>query len=152
LAAPQRGQTLREGAARFQAPARRLRVFDFDFFFLGTAMVTPDNGEKFAIEMSNSTLTSIKGQLAKNPDLSVALNRSDLETVMGGKTTFDALIAAGKAKFEGNRKPFDQLRSTLVQFTPDFELMPGTKPVKAVPPPATKDPFEVIQSDTKGVP
>src|SRR5215218_3641842 len=39
LAEPQRGHTLREGASSFQAPARRLRLFDFDFFFLGTAMV-----------------------------------------------------------------------------------------------------------------
>jgi hypothetical protein len=39
LAAPHRGQTLRAGTASFQLPARRLRVFDFDFFFLGTATV-----------------------------------------------------------------------------------------------------------------
>ena len=37
LAAPQRGHRLREGDPSFQAPARWLRVFDFDFFFLGTA-------------------------------------------------------------------------------------------------------------------
>ena len=36
---PQRGHTLRAGASSFQAPARRLRDFDFDFFFLGTAIV-----------------------------------------------------------------------------------------------------------------
>jgi alkyl sulfatase BDS1-like metallo-beta-lactamase superfamily hydrolase len=115
-------------------------------------LITPDNGEKFAVEMSNSTLTTLKGQQAKNADLTVTLNRADLETVMGGKATFDGLVAAGKAKFEGDRKPFDQLRSTLVQFAPDFELMPGTKPGKVTTPPAAKDPFEVIQSDTKGVP
>ena len=37
LAAAQRGQMLRDGAASFHAPARWLRVFIFDFFFLGTA-------------------------------------------------------------------------------------------------------------------
>ncbi len=37
LALAQRGQVLRAGAASFQLPARRLRVFDFDFFFFGTA-------------------------------------------------------------------------------------------------------------------
>ncbi len=115
-------------------------------------LVTPDNGEKFAVEMSNSTLTSIKGEQAKNPNLTVTVNRVDLEQVMGGKATFDQLIAAGKAKFEGDRKPFDQLRGTLVQFTPDFELVPGTKPVKAPAPEKPKDPFEVIQSDTRGIP
>jgi alkyl sulfatase BDS1-like metallo-beta-lactamase superfamily hydrolase len=113
-------------------------------------LVTPDNGEKYAVEMSNSTLTNIKGQQAKNPDLTITVNRSDLELVMGGKATFDSLIAAGKAKFEGNRKPFDQLRSILVRFTPDFEMMPGTKPAKATTPPS-KDPFEAHEyADTSG--
>ncbi len=37
LALPQRGHRLRAGASSFQAPARRLRVLDFDFFFFGTA-------------------------------------------------------------------------------------------------------------------
>ena len=113
-------------------------------------LVTPDNGEKYVVEMSNSTLTNIKGQQAKNPDLTITVNRSDLEMVMGGKATFDSLIAAGKAKFEGNRKPFDQLRSILVRFTPDFEMMPGTKPAKATTPPS-KDPFEAHEyADTSG--
>jgi alkyl sulfatase BDS1-like metallo-beta-lactamase superfamily hydrolase len=105
-------------------------------------LVTPDNGERYVVEMSNSTLTNIKGQRAKNPDLTITLNRSDLETVMGGKATFDSLSASGKAKFDGNRKPFDQLRSTLIRFTQDFELIPGTRPATASPTPA-RDPFEV---------
>jgi hypothetical protein len=42
FALPQRGQVLRDGAASFHAPARWLRVFDFDFFFFGTAIVLSD--------------------------------------------------------------------------------------------------------------
>jgi alkyl sulfatase BDS1-like metallo-beta-lactamase superfamily hydrolase len=113
-------------------------------------LVTPDNGEKFAVEMSNSALTNVKGQQAKSPDLTITVNRSDLESVMGGKATFDSLLAAGKAKFDGSRRPFDQLRSILTRFTPDFEMMPGTKPGKATNPP-TKDPFESDEpADTAG--
>ncbi len=37
--AEQRGHVLRAGAERRQFDARRMRVFDFDFFFLGTATV-----------------------------------------------------------------------------------------------------------------
>jgi alkyl sulfatase BDS1-like metallo-beta-lactamase superfamily hydrolase len=88
---------------------------------------TPDNGEKFAIEMSNSALTNIKGQQAKNPQLTIVVNRSDLELVMGGKASFEQLLAQGTAQFIGDRKPFDELRSTITIFSPDFELMPGTK-------------------------
>ena len=39
LTALQRGQVLREGASRRQLEARRIRVFDFDIFLLGTATV-----------------------------------------------------------------------------------------------------------------
>ena len=103
---------------------------------------TPDNGEKFVVEMSNSALTNIKGQQAANPTLAITINRSDLEQVMGGQTTFDQLLAQGKALFDGDRKAFDQLKSTLTVFKPDFELMPGTKP-KVVVPMKPRDPFEV---------
>ena len=104
---------------------------------------TPDNGEKFVIEMSNSALTNIKGQQAKDPTLTITLNRSDLERVMGGQTTFDQLLAEGKVKFVGDRKAFDQLKSTLTVFKPDFELMPGTKPKLAPQVQKTnRDPFE----------
>jgi alkyl sulfatase BDS1-like metallo-beta-lactamase superfamily hydrolase len=103
-------------------------------------LLTPDNGEKFVVEMSNSTLTNIKGVQAKHPDLTITIKRSDLETVMMGETTFDDLIANGKATFDGDRKPFEQLKGILVQFTPDFEMMPGTKPAKA-PTPPSMDPF-----------
>jgi alkyl sulfatase BDS1-like metallo-beta-lactamase superfamily hydrolase len=89
-------------------------------------LVTPDNGEKYLIEMSNATLTNIKGEQAKRPDLTITLNRADLDTVMMGATTFDDLIKAGKAKFDGDRNPFDQLRSILVAFAPNFEILPGT--------------------------
>jgi len=39
FALPQRGHVLRAGAPSFQAAARVLRLFDFDFFFFGTATV-----------------------------------------------------------------------------------------------------------------
>ena len=98
-------------------------------------LVTPDNGEKYLIELSNATLTNIKGEQAKKPDLTITVNRADLNQVMMGTSTFDDLIKAGKAKFAGDRKPFDQLASILVTFAPNFEILPGT----AAPTPAAAD-------------
>jgi alkyl sulfatase BDS1-like metallo-beta-lactamase superfamily hydrolase len=102
-------------------------------------LITPDNNEKFVVEMSNATLTNIKGFQAKKPDLTVTIDRADLEAVMAGQVTFDDQIKAGKAKLVGDRKPYDQLKSILVQFTPDFEVLPGTKPW---PSKSDKSPFE----------
>ena len=103
-------------------------------------LVTPDNNEKYLVEMSNATLTNIKGEQAKNADLTITLNRADLNLVMTGVSSFDDLIMAGKAKFDGDRKPFDQLRGLMVSFTPNFEILPGTAPKTP-----TKDlkPFEL---------
>lgn len=103
-------------------------------------LVTPDNGEKYAIEVSNATLTNIEGFLAPKPDLTITVNRADLNQVMMGLSSFDDLIAAGKAKFEGDRTGFDQLRASLVGFTPDFEILPGTA---AKAPAKAPKPFEV---------
>ncbi|MDC8770875.1 alkyl/aryl-sulfatase [Roseateles albus] len=97
-------------------------------------LVTPDNGEKYLIELSNATLTNIKGQQAKNADLTITLNRSELNRVMMGLSSFDDLVKADKAKFEGDRKPFDQLRSLMVSFSPTFEVLPGTAPRAAKQP------------------
>lgn len=103
-------------------------------------LATPDNGEQYAIEMSNATLTSIKGFQAKQPDLTVTVNRADLNQVMMGRASFDDLVASGKARFDGDRTGFDRLRTILVPFTPDFEVLPGTA---ARAPTAPPKPFEV---------
>jgi alkyl sulfatase BDS1-like metallo-beta-lactamase superfamily hydrolase len=105
-------------------------------------LVTPDNGEQYAVEVSNATLTTIKGFQAKKPDLTVTVNRAELDQVMMGQATFDDLIKAGKAKFDGDRSGFDRLRSILVPFTPDFEILPGTAPKRAT---AAPKPMEVQQ-------
>jgi alkyl sulfatase BDS1-like metallo-beta-lactamase superfamily hydrolase len=90
-------------------------------------LITPDNGEKFLIEMENATLTNLPGFLAKKPDMTLTIKRSDLEQAMMGKHTLEQLIASGTAKAEGNLKVLEQLASTIVDFDPRFEIMPGTK-------------------------
>ena len=89
-------------------------------------LVTPDNDEKFVVELSNGTLTNIKGFQAKDSDLTITINRSDLEKTMMGAVSFDDQIKAGKAKLAGDRKPYEQLKTMLVQFDMGFEILPGT--------------------------
>jgi alkyl sulfatase BDS1-like metallo-beta-lactamase superfamily hydrolase len=101
--------------------------------------VTPDNGEKYILELSNGTLTNIQGQQAKNPTLTITVNRADLELVMMGKTSFDDLVAGGKAKLDGDRRPYDLLKASVVQFNMSFEILPGTK---ASPEMQRMSPFE----------
>ena len=104
--------------------------------------ITPDNGEKYAIELSNETLTNIEGYQVKKADLTITINRADLNMIMMGKATFDDMIKQGKAKFDGNREPFELLRGSLVRFAMDFEVLPGTGGKRLALP--TGDPFEVV--------
>ncbi len=103
-------------------------------------LITPDNGERFKIEMSNQALTSIQGFTDPKAALTMTLNRTDLTQVILGLKTFDQLQAEGRLKLEGDPTPFRQLRSTLTVFKPDFAIFPGT--VNARPAPSAVKPFQ----------
>jgi alkyl sulfatase BDS1-like metallo-beta-lactamase superfamily hydrolase len=96
-------------------------------------LVTPDNGERYLVEMSNATLTNVKGFSDPKAALTITVNRSDLNMVMMGVKNFEQLEIDGKVRFEGSKKPLEELRSILTVFTPDFEIFPGTKNARAVP-------------------
>lgn len=89
-------------------------------------LVTPDNGEKFIIELDNATLTNIAGFQAEKPDLTLTINRSDLEQTMMGTKTLAAQIADGTAKVTGDVSILAKLAATMIDFDPRFEVMPGT--------------------------
>ena len=98
-------------------------------------LVTPDNGEQYAVELENATLTNIKGFQVAKPDLTITVNRADLTRIMMGAATFDQLAAEGKARFDGDRAVIGKLRDLMVTFTPDFEILPGTAPTQRQVPP-----------------
>jgi alkyl sulfatase BDS1-like metallo-beta-lactamase superfamily hydrolase len=89
-------------------------------------LITPDNGEEFAVEVTNATMTNVEGFLHENPDLTLTINRSDLENIMMGQKTFAASIEDGSAKAEGNVDVIAQIAKTLVTFEVGFEVLPGT--------------------------
>jgi alkyl sulfatase BDS1-like metallo-beta-lactamase superfamily hydrolase len=90
-------------------------------------LITPDNGEKFVIDLENATLTNVAGFLAESPDLTLTINRSDLELTMMGAKELAAQIADGTAKVEGDASVLEKLGSTMVDFDPRFPIMPGTE-------------------------
>jgi alkyl sulfatase BDS1-like metallo-beta-lactamase superfamily hydrolase len=108
-------------------------------------LVTPDNGERFVVELSNATLTNIQGHQAEKADLTLTVDRSDLEGVMAGETTLEALIGAGSAKAEGDLSILGKLAALMVEFDPRFEIMPGTKSA------TTPDAAEALEADVGAV-
>ena len=88
--------------------------------------VTPDNGEQYPIELSNSTLTNIEGFQADDADLTLTINRSDLEQTMMGVKPLTAQIEDGTATAEGDLGVLQQLASLMITFDVGFEILPGT--------------------------
>jgi alkyl sulfatase BDS1-like metallo-beta-lactamase superfamily hydrolase len=79
------------------------------------------------IELENATLTNLPGFLADKPDLTMTINRADLEQTMTGAKTLEAQIKDGTAKVEGDVSILAKLAATMVDFDPRFEILPGTR-------------------------
>jgi len=90
-------------------------------------LITPDNNERYVVELNNATLTNIKDFSCPTPDATVKINRSDLDSVLLGKTGLQDLFTSGKATLDGKVNPFEILQGMLANFSPNFEIMPGTQ-------------------------
>jgi hypothetical protein len=64
---------------------------------------------------------------ANDADLTITINRADLEQTMMGIKKLTDQIEDGTAKLKGNQKVLGQLASTMVAFELGFEILPGTK-------------------------
>jgi alkyl sulfatase BDS1-like metallo-beta-lactamase superfamily hydrolase len=88
--------------------------------------ITPDTGQTFVVEMSGGTLSNIEGYSAPNPDATITMNRSDVETIIMGQATLGSQLQNGVGTVTGNAALLMQLNSVLVSFDPSFEVIPGT--------------------------
>ncbi|MCY3687590.1 MAG: MBL fold metallo-hydrolase [Gammaproteobacteria bacterium] len=88
--------------------------------------LTPDNGERFVVEMSGGTLTNIEGFQAENADVTVSIDREDLNQVIMGNATLNELLQSGAGTVSGDAGVLAQLASVFVNFVPGFEILPGT--------------------------
>lgn len=89
-------------------------------------LVIPDTGEKYVIELSNGTLTNLAGFQAKDPTLTMNVNRRDLEEAMTGESTMPELIEDGRLQLAGDASVLEVLAGAMVHFELGFELLPGT--------------------------
>lgn len=120
------------------------KVGDLEFV---VNLVTPDNGEKYVVELSNQTLTNIEGFQAEDPDLTVTINRSDLEAVMMGQVRLVTQIENGTATAVGDASVLDKLAATFAVFTPDFPMIPGTSEPEDV---GGANPYELSVDTIRG--
>ena len=70
--------------------------------------------------------------MAKDANLTLTLNRTDLNLVMMGVKSLEELISDGIAKFAGDISILKQPVGLLDEFDIGFEILPGTKMGKKV--------------------
>jgi len=89
-----------------------------------------DTGEEFCLIVSNSALSASPRRMAKAPDATVTLKRSDLNAIITEKLTVDAAIAAGTIQISGDAAKVVTLFSLLDTFERMFEIVePRRKPI-----------------------
>ena len=88
--------------------------------------ITPDTGQRFVVEMSGATLSHIEGFQADDPDVTIGIDREDLDQVIMGVTTLGQLLRSGVGTVQGDAAVLTRLTSVLVDFAPGFEILPGT--------------------------
>lgn len=91
-------------------------------------LITPDTGETFVVELSNATLTSLRGFQSSAPDLTLTLDRTDLENAMIGIAPLQQQVAQGTATVQGDPSVLTALAGMLTEFDPTYAIMPGTIP------------------------
>jgi alkyl sulfatase BDS1-like metallo-beta-lactamase superfamily hydrolase len=101
-------------------------------------LVTPDTGECFVVELSNGTLTNLAGFQSDAPDLTLTIDRADLERAMIGTDPLAEQVADGRARLDGDASVLLTLAGLLVHFSVGFEILPGTAAEQPTP---DEDPF-----------
>ena len=88
--------------------------------------VISDTKEQYAVELSNGALTNIQGYLNSDADLTITTDSNSMTQIIGQQATYKSLAEQGDLLFDGDPSTLQKLQSTLVQFDPGFEIMPGT--------------------------
>jgi alkyl sulfatase BDS1-like metallo-beta-lactamase superfamily hydrolase len=79
-------------------------------------IIIPDRAEKFAVELKNSHLNNIQGHQFETPQVTVTINRHELDKVLMKQITFKQLITNKKISFEGDANVFFGLMQMMEDF------------------------------------
>jgi alkyl sulfatase BDS1-like metallo-beta-lactamase superfamily hydrolase len=89
----------------------------------------PDTGDKYLLVVQYGVLQYHKDQQADDADVSLTLDRSALNDIIGGKLKVEQGITNGKIKIDGKPEKFEEFVALLDTFDPWYQVvMPiGTK-------------------------
>ncbi|EHA1125830.1 alkyl/aryl-sulfatase [Vibrio navarrensis] len=85
--------------------------------------VLPDVNEKFLVELENAHLNNLKGLQSDAPDMTLTINRAELNKVLMGKTTITQLAKEGRAQIDGNAQALTDIASMMDSFEFWFNII-----------------------------
>jgi len=85
--------------------------------------IFPDSHEKFLVELKNDHLNNIENIQDPKANLTVTLNRKDLNRLLLKQRSFKQLVQSGAMKLEGNGKLFGQLLTMMDKFPFWFNIV-----------------------------
>lgn len=83
----------------------------------------PDTQEQFVIELNNAHLNNLANTQSEHADLTLTLNRADLDLLLMKQADFKRLLESNKASFKGDIQKFALLISLIDNFDYWFEIV-----------------------------
>jgi len=86
-------------------------------------IVFPDKDEKFLLELKNAHLNNIQGIQSGSADVTIVMNRSDLNLMLMKVKSFPELLDSGAIKFDGDINAFVSILQMLEEFPFWFNIV-----------------------------
>jgi alkyl sulfatase BDS1-like metallo-beta-lactamase superfamily hydrolase len=82
-----------------------------------------DTGEKYVLNLQNSSLTYTSGKLSDKADVTVTLQRATLNSILTGATTFEKEYKAKNITIDGSIVKLLELMGMMDSFSPGFNIV-----------------------------
>jgi alkyl sulfatase BDS1-like metallo-beta-lactamase superfamily hydrolase len=129
---PKKAKATKAGPDMIKAMSSEL-IFDFLGVRLNTEkaldhsfkinFIFPDRDELFLVELSNAHLNNIENIQHEFADLTVTVNRTDLDFLLLKQQSLDQLVESGKMQLKGNGKVLGQLLMMMDSFPFWFNIV-----------------------------
>ncbi|WP_426414895.1 alkyl/aryl-sulfatase [Aestuariirhabdus sp. LZHN29] len=87
-------------------------------------VVALNSDEVLFVELSNGNLNNILVDAPRQADATLSINGADITRVLLGQVRLSRLLETGAATLEGDDQTLGKIFGTLVEFDPEFEIVP----------------------------
>lgn len=90
--------------------------------------IIPDQNKKYALQIKNGVLNYFANKSIDHADLSMTINRKDLNSLIIGKIAMEELVKSDRLSIKGEKDSFQKFLSLFDKFNPWFNLVEPVVP------------------------